>query len=175
MTEPLVLLVDDIPDHVVTYAAALAEDGFRVAVASRGNEALATARSIQPDCIVIDVRLPDMSGWELCRALKSADVTKHTPVIVLTADASRSYAAESLAVRCDAWIAQPSMPEDLVRAVRDVLQTSDTAPSCAEAAFLNGTSCPMCESDEVRATVRVSPSQYYTCRACRHVWRVEAR
>src|SRR5215216_6877864 len=66
----VVLLVDDIRDHAVNYEAALTRHGFHVRVATSGEEALRVARETLPDCAVIDLRLPDMSGWDLCREIR---------------------------------------------------------------------------------------------------------
>jgi len=174
MATTLILLVDNIPDHASSYEAALSERGHRVRLATTGLDALIIARSTPPDCTVIDVRLPDMSGWDLCKALKCDVATRETPVVVLTPDTSRAQALESARVYCNAWIAQPAQAEDLVRAVDHVLVQDESAPRTADEAVLGVTSCPACESDQVRATLRVSPIQYYACRACGHSWRTEA-
>jgi CheY-like chemotaxis protein len=169
-----ILLVDDIPDHVVRYEATLADRGHGVRVAATGRDALAIARAAPPDCAVIDVRLPDMSGWDLCRHLKGDRATSRTPVMVLTPDTSRAHALESARVHCNAWIAQPTQADDLVRAVDHVLALEEATPRTAEEAVLGVHACPACDSDLVRATLRVSPIQYYACRGCGHAWRVEA-
>src|SRR6476619_3230116 len=66
----VVLLGDDIRDHAVDYEAALTRHGFIVRVATTGEDALRLARESVPDCAVIDLRLPDMSGWDLCREIR---------------------------------------------------------------------------------------------------------
>src|ERR1700757_4030026 len=95
----VVLLVDDIRDHAVNYEAALTRHGFKVRVATSGEEALRVAREVLPDCAVIDLRLPDMSGWELCREIKKPQQTDNggegPPIIVLTPDVSRMCAEDS--------------------------------------------------------------------------------
>jgi CheY-like chemotaxis protein len=174
MAATLVLLVDNIPDHAEQYEAALTDRGYRVCVVTTGLEALTIARDSRPACIVIDVRLPDMSGWDLCSALKREEATSEAAVVMLTPDTSRAHALESARVHCNAWIAQPAQAQDLARVVDHVLAQEDSAPATVEEAVLGVTSCPVCESDRVRATLRVSPIQYYSCGACGHGWRVEA-
>jgi CheY-like chemotaxis protein len=168
------LLIDAIPDHVISYSRAFSEKGYRIDVAATGSEGLAAARHQPPHCIVIDVRLPDMSGWELCRALKQDPSTRDIPVVVLTPDTSREHVVESTRSLCTAWMAQPSQADDLVRAIQHVLAQPVTAPRSPEEAILNVALCPACDSDHVRATLRVSPVQYYACHSCGHGWRVEA-
>ncbi|MGH8186633.1 MAG: response regulator [Steroidobacteraceae bacterium] len=174
MAATCVLLVDNIPDHAEQYETALTDRGYRVHVATSGLQALTIARDARPACIVIDVRLPDMSGWDLCAALKREEATRESAVIILTPDTSRAHALESARVHCNAWIAQPVQAQDLTRVVGHVLSQEDNVPATIEEAVLGVTSCPVCESDRVRATLRVSPIQYYSCRACGHGWRVEA-
>jgi CheY-like chemotaxis protein len=170
----LVLLVDDIPDHLTRYSAALRDDGLRVEIARAGAEALSLAREHLPDCCVIDLRLPDMTGWELCTALKADRDTRLIPVVILTPDVSRAWAADSAKVGCSAWLAQPSIGGDLVRTVRHVLAQTKPSPLSEEEALVGVVACPACDSESVRATLRVSLIQYYLCRACGHCWRVEA-
>src|SRR5918998_6563468 len=103
---PRLLLVDAIPDHVISYSRAFAEEGYGFEVAATANDALEAARHQQPHCIVIDVRLPDMSGWELCRELKEDSATCDIPVVVLTPDTTREHVLESARSPCTAWMAQ---------------------------------------------------------------------
>jgi DNA-binding response OmpR family regulator len=174
MGPPLrLLLVDAIPDHVISYVRALAEEGYRVDVAATASEGLAAARERSPDCVIIDVRLPDRSGWEVCRELKQNDRTRDIPVVVLTPDTTRAHARHSARALCAAWMAQPSQAEDLVRTIQYVLAQDEPSPRSLDEAVLGVAVCPACESDRVRATLRVSPVQYYACRACGHGWRVQ--
>ena len=168
------LLVDAIPDHVISYSRAFADEGYFLDVATTGGEGLASARRAAPNCIVIDVRLPDMSGWDLCRDLKQDASTCGIPVVVLTPDTTRDHVRDSARMLCTAWMTQPSQAEDLVRCIQHVLAQPLSAPQSPEDAVLGVASCPACESDRVRATLRVSPVQYYACHACGHGWRVEA-
>lgn len=170
----LVLLVNDIPDHALNYQAALAQNGFRVQLAQSGQEALRIAGALLPHCAVIDLRLPDMSGWELCSRIKSHRDAHRTRIIVLTPDVSKMCAVDSAKVGCNAWLAQPTVAEDLVRTVRQVLDLESDEPGSLDEALLGLTVCPACDSDKVRATLRVGSVQNYCCRTCRFCWRVEA-
>lgn len=170
----LILLVDDIPDHITVYAPALERSGFHVQIARSGEQALLLARANIPRCAVIDLRLPDMTGWHLCREMKADDALRVAPIIVLTPDVTRLTAAESASIGCHAWLAHPTAADDLVRTVQYVLTLAGEAPLSPEAAILGLTSCPACGSDQVRATVRVSQIQYYCCRGCGFCWRIDA-
>jgi CheY-like chemotaxis protein len=173
-TPELVLLVNDIPDHAAKYEAALTRHGFRVQRARDGGEALAFVRAALPSCAVIDLRLPDMSGWDLCRELGAHPRSRKTRLIVLTPDVSKMCAADSTKAGCHAWLTHPTAPDELARTVRQVLDLQADSPTSAEEALLGLKACPACESEHVRATLRVGAVQYYCCRGCGFCWRVEA-
>ncbi|MGH9346711.1 MAG: response regulator [Vicinamibacterales bacterium] len=120
-SSPLVLLVDDEPDQVEMYQLALEFSGFDVVVAYNGGDAVARARASLPSAIVLDVRLPDMTGWDVCAALKKDRRTEHIPVIILTAAATATLAQQSIAAGCAAHLLKPCFPEDLTRTVREVI------------------------------------------------------
>jgi DNA-binding response OmpR family regulator len=168
----LILLVNDIPDHVDRYGDAFAEQGFDVRVARTGEDALRAVRDAMPACAVIDLRLPDMSGWDLCSAMKT-ETRRQLPIVVLTPDVSKMCALDSTKAGCNAWLAHPTVAEDLVRTVKQVLNLETAEPRNVKEALLTMTECAACGSHAVRATVRVSPVQYYCCTACGYCWRAE--
>ena len=92
---PLILVVDDYQDAREMYAEYLQYSGFRVAEAKNGNEAVAQARSLRPDLILMDLSLPGMDGWEATRVLKADDATKHIPIVALTGHALAGASEES--------------------------------------------------------------------------------
>ena len=169
----VVLLVDDIRDHAVHYEEALTRHGFTVRVATTGEDALRLAREAAPDCAVIDLRLPDMSGWDLCREIRKPQPGEPPSIIVLTPEVSKLCAENSAKVGCNAWLAHPMHADDLVRTVRQVLNAETDAPASVDEALLGFKRCPGCESDSVRATLRVGSIQYYCCKACSFCWRAE--
>ena len=165
MTREVILLVNDIPDHKDRYTAALRARGYHVVQAHTGDSATGLAARSSPRCIVIDVRLPDMSGWELCRRLKADSVLRDVPVVVLARDVSRRNAHASREVGCSAWLARPTVADDLVRAVEYVLSLGCSTPSNHDEAILGVRECPACGSEEIRAGVRIASFQYYGCAA----------
>lgn len=121
LSSPLVLLVDDEPDQVEMYQLALELAGFRVVAAYNGTDAIDRARSLRPDGMVLDVRLPDMTGWDVCAALKADPRTQRIPVIILTAAASHTLPQQAAAAGCAAHLLKPCFPDELTRTVRDVV------------------------------------------------------
>jgi len=86
---------------------------------------------------------------------------------------SKVCAADSAKAGCNAWLAHPTVAEDLARTVRQVLDMNTASPESPAEALLGLTECPACGSDQIRATLRVSPIQYYCCRGCGFCWRAE--
>jgi len=172
-TGELILLVDDIPDHFASYAQALRTSGFRVRAVSSGAEALDIASDVEPDMAVIDERLPDMTGWEVCRGIKQKPDVGHVPILLLTSDVTKTSAADSARSGCSAWLAHPTRASDLVRAVEQVLALDLDEPPSPEEAVIGVASCPACAGERIKATLRMHQIQYYTCTECNLRWRVD--
>lgn len=168
-----ILLVTDIPDHAGTYARALDAVGFHVTTARTGAEAQDCAPRAVPDLAVVDVRLPDMSGWELCRQMKAEPAIGPLPVIMLTADVSKTCAEDSARAGCNAWLAHPTRADDLVRTVRQVLALDADGPRSPADALLGVNNCPACAGGRIKATLRMGRIQNYCCRECGLCWRVD--
>jgi two-component system, sensor histidine kinase and response regulator len=81
---PTVLIVDDTPANLGVVVESLESHGFRIVVAQRGQEALQRADYVQPDLILLDVMMPDLNGFEICRRLKAQPNTHDIPVIFMT-------------------------------------------------------------------------------------------
>ena len=169
-----VLLATAIRDHADAYEKALEKHGVHVHVARTGEDARVAAVGHPPDCIVIDLRLPDISGWVLCGQLTKLPELRATPVIVLTPDISFGHCDEGARAGCHAWLARPTVAEDLVVAIGEVIDQALPQPRSRDAALLgNHHKCPACVSTHLRAALRISPVQYYRCLDCGFYWRVE--
>ena len=118
---PLILVVDDYQDAREMYAEYLQYSGFRVAEAKNGNEAVAQARSLRPDLILMDLSLPGMDGWEATRVLKADDATKHIPIVALTGHAMAGASEGARKAGCDSFVTKPCLPDDLVVEVKRML------------------------------------------------------
>ena len=80
-----VLVVDDDPEVVGAVGEALQDDGYRVETATDGASALKSVLEAPPDLIVLDVRMPDLNGWEFCEIVRRQSHTRDVPVLFLTA------------------------------------------------------------------------------------------
>jgi len=120
-----VLVVDDDPGIVKVVRAYLEQDGFRVLVAHDGKKAMQIARNERPDLVILDLMLPEMDGWDVCRALrKESDV----PVIMLTARVEESDKLVGLELGADDYVTKPFSPRELVARVRSVLRRVQGMP-----------------------------------------------
>ncbi len=119
-----ILVVDDEPYITDLLSAALRFEGFDVAVAACGTEAIDKARSTRPDLILLDVMLPDLEGVEVCRRLR--DVGERMPVVFLTARDSTDAKVEGLRLGDD-YVTKPFSLDELVARVRAVLRRAGGA------------------------------------------------
>ena len=117
---PQVLVVDDEPNIRELVQVALKFHGCSVTTAGTGKAALRHAESDRPDLIVLDVMLPDMDGFEVCRRLRAAG--NEVPVIFLTARDTSSDTVTGLALGGDDYVTKPFSVESLVARVRAVLR-----------------------------------------------------
>ena len=118
-----VLVVDDDPDLREIIAMVLAENDIEVKVAANGHEALSSVRHQAPDLILLDMRMPEMDGWEFSRALDREGL-RRPPIIVFTAAADAAERASE--VRADAWLGKPFDIGELLSTVREQLSRSST-------------------------------------------------
>jgi two-component system OmpR family response regulator len=122
---PQVLVVDDEPNIRELVQVALKFHGCSVTTAASGQDALRRAETGQPDLIVLDVMLPDMDGFEVCRRLRAAG--NEIPVIFLTARDTSSDTVTGLAIGGDDYVTKPFSVEALVARVRAVLRRAARA------------------------------------------------
>jgi two-component system cell cycle response regulator DivK len=121
---PRVLLVDDYPDAREMYTEYLEFSGFEVVEAENGMEALQRAVDAEPDIILMDLSLPIMDGWEATRRLKADKRTASIPVVALTGHALAGISEGAKKAGCDAFVTKPCLPEDLVKEIRRILETT---------------------------------------------------
>lgn len=96
--------------------------GFEVVQAANGLEAIERATAERPDLILMDVRMPRMTGYEACKKLKEIETTKDIPIIFLSAKGQESEIQQGLAVGAEEYILKPFAPDELVNQVRGVLK-----------------------------------------------------
>ena len=118
-----ILVVDDEKRIVEILQAYLERDGYQVIVAYDGQSALELARSNSPDLIILDLMLPEVSGWDVCRELRKES---NVPVIMLTARDDTTDKIIGLELGADDYVTKPFDPKEIISRVRAVLRRSES-------------------------------------------------
>jgi two-component system cell cycle response regulator DivK len=112
-----ILIVEDNALSLMLLNDLLEAHGYEILKTGHGLEAIKLAQDNKPDLILMDIQLPDLSGFDVTRLLKQDDQTKCIPVIAVTAFAMLGDKAKALESGCDAYIAKPVILHDLLRMV----------------------------------------------------------
>ncbi|RJP27608.1 MAG: DNA-binding response regulator [Actinobacteria bacterium] len=130
MAGELILVVDDEPNIIELARLYLEKEGFRVAEAGGGEEALRLFEDVSPALIVLDIMIPEPDGWEVCRRIRARS---QLPIIMLTAREDEVDKVVGLELGADDYLTKPFSPRELVARVKAVLRRA----------------CPASESQEV--------------------------
>lgn len=114
-----VLVVDDEPGIIEIASAYLRKDGFAVRTATTGQRAIDAVATQMPDLVVLDLMLPDISGEEVCAALRRLSAV---PILMLTAKSAEADRLRGLALGADDYLVKPFSPRELVARVRAILR-----------------------------------------------------
>lgn len=121
MRHPLVLVAEDERDIRELIVISLELEGFNVVEVPNGEEAVKKAKEIKPDLILMDVRMPKMTGYEACKVLKSEDATKEIPVVFLSAKGQEAEVNTGLELGAEEYLLKPFAPDELSGRVTKIL------------------------------------------------------
>ena len=121
-----VLVVEDERAQLEYLASELERAGFVVMEAANGDEGLEKVRSFEPDVVVLDLMLPEISGFVLARAVRSFERTRDIGIVAVSALASEALRMEALAAGCDAFLTKPVRAALVAEQVRLVLTRRDS-------------------------------------------------
>jgi two-component system, OmpR family, phosphate regulon response regulator PhoB len=116
-----VLIADDDEDIRALVSTILTKAGFHAEAVAGGVSALAVAQRDGAHVYVLDVRMPDMSGLEVCRQLKANTETSGSPILLISAESSTEDVAAGYAAGCDDYLPKPFSPRELVHRVDQLL------------------------------------------------------
>ncbi|MDZ4764985.1 MAG: response regulator [Chloroflexota bacterium] len=122
-----ILVVDDDIDSLKLIGLMLQRNGYEVIAANQGAQALAKAASDRPDLIILDVMMPDMNGYEVCRRLRKSNDTKGIPIIMFTAKTLIDDKVAGFEAGADDYLTKPTHPAELASRVRAILQRNTSA------------------------------------------------
>jgi len=116
-----ILVVDDEEHIVMILKDSLEFSGFQVVTGFNGQEALERVAQDKPDLIVLDIGMPKMDGWEVCRRLKSDEKSKHIPIIILTAYTQTADQRKGAQLGADRFVTKPCDLTFLVEEINTLL------------------------------------------------------
>lgn len=116
------LLVDDDPEILTLLQAKFKDEPFKVFTAAEGTTALSIVRTEKPDLIVLDIRLPGLSGLEICRFLKADKKTRDIPIIMLSARSDEIDRVLGLEFGADDYVTKPFNAKELILRIHNVLK-----------------------------------------------------
>jgi DNA-binding response OmpR family regulator len=116
-----VLIAEDEPNIVLSLEFLLGGAGHDVTVASNGADALDLAESVRPDLLVLDVMLPGVDGFEVCRRIRGNPATRDTRILMLTARGRQSEIDKGMAAGANAYMTKPFATRELLDAVAHLL------------------------------------------------------
>lgn len=116
-----VLVVDDEIHITNIIRYTLENEGFQVLTAADGQEGLRTAREEKPDLIILDLMLPNIDGYKVCRLLKFDEKYRHIPIILLSARSSEADKQLGREVGADFYMSKPFDPEELSLKVKELV------------------------------------------------------
>ena len=120
-----ILVIDDLPENVFILQDRLIQEGYEVLTAYDGHGGIEKAYSTLPDLILLDVMMPDISGFEVCKILVNDERTKHIPIILVTARAGAEDTKEGLEAGAFDYIKKPFNRVELMARVKSALKLSD--------------------------------------------------
>ena len=117
-----ILVVDDEPDIIALVAYHLARAGYRVSTATTGTQALNAAKDELPAMVVLDLMLPELSGFQVLEKLRADRALADIPVLMLTARREEGDRVQGLSLGADDYLVKPFSPQELVLRVRNILR-----------------------------------------------------
>ena len=139
MDRKKILVIEDEPDFSKAIQILLETNGYEVVTAFSGKEGLQMARNVSPDLIILDVMLPEIDGYKICRLLKFDERYKKIPIVMLTARAQEQDKILGKQTGADAYLVKSDKPELLLEQIRFFLKGS---PPSGEARLSGGPPLP---------------------------------
>jgi DNA-binding response OmpR family regulator len=119
---PRIMVVDDDPDTLTILSRHIRREGLAVIEASSGDECLRLARQDPPDVILLDLMMPEMDGFAVCRALRASSATAEIPIIMLTARDDVETRAEGMELGVSDYLAKPVVRRELAERIHAQLE-----------------------------------------------------
>lgn len=122
------LIVEDDADIAELLEYAFRQERWAVTVLQRGAQAVQRCQSLEPDLVVLDLMLPDVSGLDICRAIRANPKIQHTPIIMLTAKGEEIDRVIGFEIGADDYVTKPFSPRELMLRVKSILKRAKFQP-----------------------------------------------
>jgi two-component system alkaline phosphatase synthesis response regulator PhoP len=122
MADKTILIADDNLTNVELLEAYLSDTDCRIAVATDGRQTLEKVAECQPDLILLDIMMPKLSGFEVCRIIKQAPDTRHIMILMVTALRELGDVERAVAAGCDDFLSKPINKLELLKRVENMLK-----------------------------------------------------
>ncbi|KHK64035.2 MULTISPECIES: helix-turn-helix domain-containing protein [Pseudomonas] len=154
---PHILLIDDVPEDIRATLILLKTQPWRISLASDAYQGYQRALALRPDLIVLDVHMPQMDGFSLCRLLREAPATRHVPILFLSSANTSLERLEGLTVGAVDYIPKSCAPEEVLARIKIHLQLTWRAPPAVHESQAD----PEPQGDEIvlRAAMRLIENQ----------------
>lgn len=119
-----VLIADDEPNIVTSLEYLMTKSGYEVAVARNGEEALALVETFKPDLVLLDVMMPQRSGYEVCQTMRESAQWRHIKIVMLSAKGREAEVSKGLSLGADAYVTKPFSNRELIARVAELLGES---------------------------------------------------
>jgi two-component system, sensor histidine kinase and response regulator len=130
--KPLVLVVDDLESHLKAIGNTLLNSGFEVALAFNGKRAIEIAKNSIPDLILLDIVMPEIDGYEVCRQLKADENTKEIPIIFLTSQKDSEFIVKGFQLGAVDYIVKPANKDETLARVNTHLELKKSRETILE-------------------------------------------
>jgi len=116
-----VLIADDEPNIVTSLEFLMKKCGYQVEVARNGEEALALVESFRPDLVLLDIMMPQRSGYDVCQRLRGREDWRHIKIVMLSAKGREAEVSKGLSLGADAYVTKPFSNRELIARVGELL------------------------------------------------------
>ncbi|MEN9998582.1 MAG: hypothetical protein RI922_1572 [Bacteroidota bacterium] len=116
-----ILIVDDEPNIVLSLDYLVRKKGYTPFIARNGSEALAIAEKEKPNLVVLDIMMPDIDGYEVCKQIKSNTSLTHTKIIFLSAKSRQEDIEKGLAMGADQYVTKPFSTKQIMQEIINLL------------------------------------------------------
>jgi DNA-binding response OmpR family regulator len=151
-------LIEDEPHIVLGLKDALEFEGFAVLAGNDGQSGIALARAEKPDCVILDIMLPDVNGYKVCEDIRRWDA--HVPIIMLTARSQETDKIRGLDSGADDYVTKPFSVNELVARIRAIFRRAARTPGAPET-FAVGDAQINLSAQTVTRDKRVEPLSFY--------------